>query len=194
MLDMQLIYNKNEDLISYSVNISYLQFPCYDELRYRRPIVLQIRHHQSYNAISNMPVAELTADGEYVITAFEETPPIPTLTLAFTVSNFDFVENSDSTTNVDFRVYARPEAIRLGQANDSLRLGERMLRAMVDIYQIPYTLPKSDQVAMPSFAFLGVENWGLITHLENVLLQVNNDSVAQRFREVRIGHEYSVNC
>lgn len=165
-------------------------FPCYDEIRYRRPIRLQIRHNRNYNAISNMPVAEQTFDGEYVTTLFEETPPIPVFVLAFTVSDFEFVEITNS--DVNFRVYARPSAISMGQADDGLRLGEVMLRAMENLFGVPYTLPKSDQIAIPSFASDGALNWGIITHREDVILQFNNDSIAQKRRQIRIAHEYAV--
>lgn len=167
-------------------------FPCYDEVRYRRPIVLQIRHHQNYSAISNMPVDEQTVDGEYVTTRFEETPPIPVFVLAFTVSDFTFVEINNP--DVDFRVFARPSAIQAGQADDGLRLGEVMLRQMEEMFDVNYTLPKSDQIAIPTFASEGALNWGLITHREDVILQVTNDSVAERRRQIRIGHEYAVSC
>lgn len=165
-------------------------FPCYDEIRYRRPIRLQIRHNRNYNAISNMPVAEQTFDGEYVTTLFEETPPIPVFVLAFTVSDFEFVEITNS--DVNFRVYARPSAISMAQADDGLRLGEVMLRAMENLFGVPYTLPKSDQIAIPSFASDGALNWGIITHREDVILQFNNDSIAQKRRQIRIAHEYAV--
>lgn len=165
-------------------------FPCYDEVRYRRPIRLQIRHNRNYNAISNMPVAEQREDGEYTITIFEETPPIPVFVLAFTVSDFDFVERNNPDVNL--RVYARPSAIAAGQADDGLRLGEVMMRNIENLFGINYTLPKSDQVAIPSFASDGALNWGLITHREDVILQVSNDSVAQRRREFRVAHEYAV--
>lgn len=167
-------------------------FPCYDEIRYRRPIVLQIRHHRNYTAISNMPVDEQTLDGEYATTLFEETPPIPVFVLAFTVSDFTFVETNNP--DVDFRVYARPSAIANGQADDALRLAEEFLRILEDRFQFNYSLPKSDQIAIPSFASDGALNWGLITHREDVILQFTNDTVAQRRREIRIAHEYSVSC
>lgn len=165
-------------------------FPCYDEVRYRRPIRLQIRHNRNYNAISNMPVSAQSGDGEYVTTIFEETPPIPVFVLAFTVSDFDFVEINDP--DVDFRVYARPSAISAGEAADGLRLGQEMLRAIENLFGIPYTLPKSDQVAIPSFASDGALNWGLITHREDVILQQSNDTIAQRRRQFRVAHEYAV--
>lgn len=167
-------------------------FPCYDEIRYRRPIRLQIRHNRNYSAISNMPAAEQIVNGEYTTTIFEETPPIPVFVLAFTVSDFEFVEIND--TDVSFRVFARPSAISSGQADDGLRLGEVMLRALENLFDVPYALPKSDQVAIPSFASDGALNWGLITHREDIILQFSNDSTAQRRRQIRIAHEYSVSC
>lgn len=159
-------------------------FPCYDEPRYRRPVLIQIRHHRNYSAISNMPVDDLIEDGEYVTTVFEETPPMATYTLSFTISDFDFIENNNHT--VPLRVYARPEAIQLGQADDALRVGEIMFREMQGIFDIPYALPKSDQLALPQLRFAGFEGWGLITHHESFLRS------AQRSREIRIGHEYAV--
>lgn len=147
-------------------------FPCYDEPRYRTPIVVQIRHHQSYNAISNMPVAELTAvDDEYVTTVFEETPPIATYRLSFTVSMFDFVENTD--TEVVFRVYARPEAIQLGQADEGLRLARLMFTTITEMFQIPYALPKSDQIAITSSVWGGFEGWFRILRLYKILTLIN---------------------
>lgn len=165
-------------------------FPCYDEIRYRRPIRLQIRHNRNYNAISNMPVAEQSEDGEYTVTIFEETPPIPVFVLAFTVSDFDFVELDDPA--ITFRVYARPSAIAAGQADNGLRLAEFMQRTLEFFFDLPYALPKSDQVAIPSFASDGALNWGIITHREDIILQFNNDTDAQLRRQLRIAHEYTV--
>lgn len=170
-------------------------FPNFDEPRYHAPIVLQIRHHESYHAISNMPIAERReTDNEYVITVFEETPPIATYTFAFTISQFGFVETFSNFTNVPVRVYARPEAIQLGQVDDALRLGEVLLTEVVRFFDIPFALPKSDQVAIPFLPAGGFESWGLISHSENIILQVNNDSNAQYFRELRVGHEHVVSC
>lgn len=167
-------------------------FPSYDEVRYRRPIDLQIRHHRNYTAISNMPVAELIENGEYVTTVFEQTLPIPTFVLAFTISDFQYVGNADP--DLELRVYGRPSAIAAGQGDEGLRLGEIMLRTMEDLFDMPYSLPKSDQVAIPSFASDGALNWGLITHREDIILQFNNDTGVQEIRQLRIAHEYAVSC
>lgn len=166
-------------------------FPCYDEVRYRKPIRLQIRHHQSYIALSNMPMAEQTMDGEYITTSFEETPPIPVFVLAFTVSDFDFVEVRHD--DLDIRVYARSSAIAAGEADDGLRLSEEMLRDMENIFGFPYTLPKSDQIALPSFGTDGALNWGLVSYRESVLLKTNDDTERLRWRrQITIAHYSAV--
>lgn len=164
-------------------------FPCYDEVRYRTTIQLSLYHHASYHAISNMPVSSIEGDGDYVTTVFEETPVIPTFLLTFTVSNFDFVSNND--TDLEMRVYARPAAVADGEADDALNIGETMLRAMVDLFDIPYSLPKSDQIAMPEFSSDGANNWGLLSFHEGILLKSNDDPQEQHIREIRSGHEYS---
>ena len=164
-------------------------FPCYDEIRYRTTIQLQIYHHSSYNAISNMPVSRIIGEGDYVTTVFEETPVIPTFLLSFTVSNFDFVSNNNE--ELEMRVYARPSAIADNEADDGLHIGEVMLRATEDIFDLPYTLPKSDQIAIPEFSSDGANNWGLLSYREPVLLKTNDDPFTQHIREIRIAHEYS---
>lgn len=164
-------------------------FPCYDEVRYRTTIQLRIYHHSSYRAISNMPVSSIIENGDYITTIFEETPVLPTFLLSFTVSNFDFVMSNNE--GLEMRVYARPLAIRNGEADDGLRIGEIMLRATEQIFDLPYSLPKSDQIAMPEFASAGANNWGLLSYFEPGLLKTNDDPFAQHVREILIAHEYS---
>lgn len=164
-------------------------FPCYDELQYRAPFELQIVHHRSYNAISNMDVDRIDViDEEFQATVFWSTPPIPPYVLAFTISNFDFIQNND--TSIDFRVYGRPSVIASGQADNALELGVTFLRAMEDYFGFYYSLPKSDQLAIPQFG--SDASWGHIIIGEPFILQTSYDLVAQHNREIRIAHEYSV--
>lgn len=165
-------------------------FPCYDEIRYRNTISLRIRHHNSFNAISNMPVEAIVADGDFLTTVFETTPVIPTFLLSFTVSSFNFVSTTDN--DLEFRVYARPEAVDAGEADNALELGVTFLRNIEDYFNVSYSFPKSDQIAVPEFSSDGANNWGLLSFHEPILLQQNNDAFAQHIREIRSAHEYSV--
>lgn len=92
-------------------------------------------------------------DDGYQVTIFETSPPMPTFQVSFTISNFDFVAYD---TFISMRLYARPEAIELGQADHGLALGYVFLNAMVDYFGFPYVLSKSYQVALPEFSSDGM--------------------------------------
>lgn len=128
-------------------------FPCYDEIRFRTPFNIEIYHHNSYNAIANMDVETIVADGDYQLTVFETSPPMPTFQVSFTISNFDFVSFGGST---NMRLYARPEAIALEQGDNGLSLGYIFLNAMVEYFGFPYVLTKSFQLALPEFSSAGI--------------------------------------
>lgn len=166
-------------------------YPCYDEVRFRATYQLSIHHHESYHAISNTPVTSITTEANnYVTTTFEQTPAIPSYVLAFTVSSFASVNTTDD--GLLFRVVARPEAIAAGQLDNALEIGVQMLRAMENLFNISYPLTVSTQFAAPQLASDGAHNWGLINFRENILIQLNDDPVAQHWREIRLGHEFSV--
>lgn len=165
-------------------------FPCYDEPRFKTTFQIQIDHHYSYNAVSNMPVARHQGiDEHYMSTIFEVTPPISTYLVAFTVSDFEFISNQE--TDPEMRVFARPDAIFDDQADNALEIGATMLRTMSSLFDIPFSLPKADQIALPE-TIASVENWGLISHPENIALRTNDDPEEQNRRELRIAHEFSV--
>lgn len=163
-------------------------FPCYDEIRYRTTFDIQIIHHQSYHALSNMPVAQTSMVGDFFTTKFKTTPAMPTYNIAFTVSNFKFVSNNNE--NLPMKVYAQPGAISAGQADNALNLSEKMLKTMEEVFKIPYALPKSDQVATGNRR--NSANWGLITVDDWVLLRTNDNPARQRERQLQIAHEFSV--
>ena len=61
-----------------------------------------------------------------------------------------------------------------------------------DLFDMPYPLPKLDQVAIPDFEAGAMENWGLVTYRESCLLA--NDTTSQTTREyiaTVITHELS---
>lgn len=164
-------------------------FPCYDEIRFRTTFDIQIVHHESYHALSNMPIAEKTTNNQLVTTKFQTTLSMPTYNVAFTVSNFASVSNN--IEDLPINVYAEPNAISAGQADDALELGEKMLRTMEDVFEIPYSLPKSDQVAVSHWR--NGESWGLIKISNFILLNTGNDDEwLRRQRQLQIAHEYSV--
>ncbi|VDO75914.1 unnamed protein product [Schistosoma margrebowiei] len=50
-----------------------------------------------------------------------------------------------------------------------------------DYFGIPYSLPKMDMLAVPNFSMMAMENWGLITCDENLMLwNAENGSIASK--------------
>lgn len=166
-------------------------FPCFDEARFRTSIKLQIRHHESYHSIASMSVESTIPDGDYMTTIFETSPPIQIFVLSFTVSNLAFVNTTDD--GLEFRVFARPEAIANGQADNALELGVTMLRAIESHFNVNYTIPKSDQIAHPRFEFSSSGDYGILSFAERILLRTDNNLlVLQLNRERVLAHVYSV--
>lgn len=123
--------------------------PCYDEIKYRSTIRLQIDHHESYNAVSNTPVEEEIVVGNgFVTTIFATSPSMPTNLLTFTVSNFDFTTIVNEF-NVTMSSYAQPSAVSRGETEFSLEWGQLVFRYLSNIF-VTYTLPKLDQIAIPN--------------------------------------------
>ncbi len=78
-------------------------------------------------------------------TTFHTTPLAPTYILAFTISDFDYVTNDDSSS-FRFRTFARYNAIQ--GAVYSVEVGEKLLTGLNNYFGINFALPKMDQVAV----------------------------------------------
>ncbi|XP_046398971.1 aminopeptidase N-like isoform X2 [Ischnura elegans] len=120
----------------------------------------------------------------YIWDHFEETPKMPTYLVAFVVSNFTYMKAEGH----EFRVWTRREYI-----NDvaySLRIGPTLLEVMKNITGIAYSLPKMDIVALPGFRG-AMENWGLVTQKESMLLLNDEESSAEKKQHISnvLAHE-----
>uniref|UniRef100_A0A182P448 Aminopeptidase n=1 Tax=Anopheles epiroticus TaxID=199890 RepID=A0A182P448_9DIPT len=142
-------------------------FPCLDEPALKATIDLEIKHHPSYKAESNMPVFAVAGDLDgYVATVFETTPRMSIYLLAFLVSDFLYTENETAAQ----RVFARPSAIN--ETLYALEAGIRIMDVLDEHIGIPYRsyMPKVDQVALTQFSAGAMENWGLCKYREELLL------------------------
>lgn len=142
--------------------------PCYDEVKYRSTIRLQIEHHGSYNAVSNTPTQQqIISDDGFVTTIFTTTPSMPTNLLTFTISNFAHTSVVNEF-NVTMSSYAQPEAVVRGETEFSLAWGQRVFRYLNDIFG-DYTLPKLDLIAVPDLEWSTEVNIFLFVIFESCL-------------------------
>lgn len=163
--------------------------PCWDEPTLKATFVVTLVVPKGLTALSNMPVALESEEGESLkVVTFHETPIMSTYLLAFVVGEFDYVEDKTSH-GVLVRVYTP-----LGKSEQglfALQVAVKSLSFYDDYFGIAYPLPKSDLVAIPDFAAGAMENWGLVTYRETAVLvdPVNSSASAKQWVALVVGHE-----
>ncbi|GBP46442.1 Membrane alanyl aminopeptidase [Eumeta japonica] len=169
-------------------------FPCYDEPGFKATFDITIEREASFSpTISNMPLINTqTLTNGRVAETFDRTPRTSTYLLAFIVSHYEIVSRTTNATR-PFYIYARDNA---GDTGDwSLEIGELLLEAMEDLTQIPYYEMAYNmdmkQAAIPDFSAGAMENWGLLTYREALILydyQNSNHFYKQRVANI-VSHE-----
>ncbi len=160
-------------------------FPSFDEPRFKTPFDVVLTVPKVAVAAANTP-AERTVEMspklrrvKYVTTA-----PLPTYLLAWAVGPFDVVEEEPLPANairqeaIPFRgIAVRGQGRKLQYA---LEHTAAFVEALESYFGIPYPYPKLDIVAVPDFAAGAMENVGLITFREPLLLLSANAPESQR--------------
>ncbi|XP_051911006.1 thyrotropin-releasing hormone-degrading ectoenzyme-like [Hippocampus zosterae] len=146
-------------------------FPCFDEPAFKATFSLSLRHHAEYTSLANMPALE-DDDGDddgWTTRRFARTPRMSTYYLAWAVCNFTSRETR-TDGGVAIRLFARPDAIASGAGDYALDIAGRLLAFYQDIFQVPYSLPKLDLLAVPKHPYAAMENWGLSVFVEQKIL------------------------
>lgn len=156
-------------------------FPCFDEPKFKTPFAVTITAPTGVTVVGNSPVVSTvvaapptgqTTEGKQTVT-FEPTKPIPTYLVALAIGPFDksvaeLVGLGDEGGSLPHAIYT----VRGKRALTSYAASVTgpILRALVDYLGSPYPYPKLDQVAVPNFQAGAMENVGLVTYRENILL------------------------
>jgi alanyl aminopeptidase len=152
-----------------------LAFPCFDEPRFKTPFEVTLTVPDGQFAAANTPVDRAISlpNGLQRIT-FLPTTPLPTYLVALAVGPFDVVDgesippNEIRTDSIPLRgLAAKGKGIRLRYA---LEHTARFVDVLERYFGIPYPYRKLDLVAVPDFAAGAMENVGLITFREWLLL------------------------
>ncbi|XP_070403230.1 glutamyl aminopeptidase [Nothobranchius furzeri] len=165
-------------------------FPCFDEPNKKATYSISITHSEAYGALSNMPVQgspEKVADNK-LRTSFQKSVPMSTYLVCFAVHQFEYVERS-SRSGIPLRIYAQPS--QLGTSEYAANVTKTIFDYFEEYFNMPYSIPKLDKIAIPDFGTGAMENWGLITYRETNLLYDEDQSSSlnkQRVASV-IAHE-----
>lgn len=142
-------------------------FPVFDEPRFKIPYELTLTVPAQYEALANTPVVSETKNGEESKTVrFARTKPLPSYLVAMAVGQFE------STPIAGMSVPGRVITVK-GQghlAKTAAEVTPPVLAALEKYFDAKHPFEKVDLIAVPEYWAGAMENPGLITYRDTVLL------------------------
>lgn len=142
-------------------------FPSFDEPRHKTPFDIELEIPQAMSGYANTKLAsEAAGKNGAKRLVFETSKPMPTYLVAIAVGE---LERADGPTEpAPIRLLAAPGRAKLG--TDGMEAARRSLASLESYFGIPYPFGKLDLAAVPNFAVGAMENAGLVTFREELLL------------------------
>ncbi len=182
---------KQERMVATQFESHYAReaFPCVDEPEAKASFKVKITVPDTGDTVlSNMPVKKThkcntvpdgflalfhdesgkKAASKFIEYEFEETPRMSTYLLAWVIGPMQgkTVKNKHGVEITTYATLAQ-DADAVDFANE---IAARSLEFYDDNFGVKYPLPKLDQVALPDFEAGAMENWGLVTYRESMML------------------------
>ena len=162
---------KQEELIiatQFESHYARYAFPCIDEPAAKATFDLAIIAEADYTILANTPSTERVIKRNRQLVRFETSPKMSTYTLGFVIGKL--VKMAGLTkSGIQVSVYTS-QAHQKSELKYALKIATRALDWFEQYFGVPYPLTKCDHVALPDFAAGAMENWGLVTYREALLL------------------------
>ena len=138
-------------------------FPCFDEPAMKAKFNFELKVPPGFHALSNMN--PITKRNGFVV--FDETPPMSTYIVAIVITSA-IPLTTFSRRGVTFNTYVP------GNYKEHIQYMSQVSPVVLDVLEqyfagIPFPLTKIDNVLLPDFLYVGMENWGLVTYNYNHL-------------------------
>jgi cytosol alanyl aminopeptidase len=144
-------------------------FPCFDEPSYKVPWQITIHTKKDLVAVSNMPsTGETDEPNGMKAVHFAETPALPSYLVAFAVGPFELVDAGKTAGGTPIRIVV-PHG-RSADATYPAQATKPLLELLERYFGIPYPFAKLDIVAVSVFNAGAMENAGLITFRQSIIL------------------------
>jgi cytosol alanyl aminopeptidase len=144
-------------------------FPCFDEPSYKIPWQLTIHTKAPLVVVSNTPVDKETPEANGMKSVkFVETLPLPSYLIAFAVGPFEAVDAGKTRAGGPIRIVV-PKGHTADVAYPA-KSTKRILDGLEDYFGSPYPYPKLDALAVSVFNAGAMENPGLITYRESIIM------------------------
>ncbi len=193
--DLAGLYRVQEQGLSYA----YTQFestdarrafPCFDEPGFKTPYDVTIASPPGMTALTNSPeISAVSGADGVVLHTFAASPPLPSYLVAFAVGAFDVVEGRKDPFPIRV-VTTKGQAHLAGLALD---VAAALVDKLGDYFDMRYPYAKLDLVAVPDFAAGAMENPGLVTFRDVLLLLDPRHTTAstRRSQAEVIAHEFA---
>ncbi|MET0546451.1 MAG: M1 family aminopeptidase, partial [Caulobacterales bacterium] len=160
-------------------------FPSFDEPAFKTPFKVSITAPAGLTVVSNglETKKERTAEG-WERHEFAETPPLPTYLIAMAVGPYDVVEGAAIPANGVRRAALPLRGIATKGKGPQLAYALNhiapVVNALEGYFGTPYPFSKLDVMAAPDFESGAMENAGLITFREPLLLLSDTSGVSRK--------------
>jgi len=155
-------------------------FPCFDEPRFKTPFRVSVTAPSDMRVFANAPLQRAEQGGATTKHVFAATPPLPTYLIALAVGKLDVAEGAKEPFPI--RLIAAEGKAALGKS--SLDAANDFLRIFGEYFDRPYPYGKLDLVAVPDFGPGAMENAGLVTFREELLLVDGDNASLQQKRRM----------
>ena len=186
-------------------------FPCIDEPAGKAVFELKLTVPEVGDLVlSNMPVVKTkkyskVPDGKYIVFyndegkksaekyteyIFQPTPRMSTYLLAWVIGKFHG-KTVKNKYGVEITTYCS-SAQDVDSVDFANEVAAKSLEFYNDNFGVPYPLTKCTQVALPDFEAGAMENWGLVTYRESMLLAGKNATIGtKKSVALTVAHELS---